>query len=55
MMVQQFFQTQLKSQPSQSWRELSLIISRAFGRGHHTSRSIMQGENLWVHTREIPE
>lgn len=55
LMVQQFLQIQLKSQPSQSRRELSLTISRAFGRGHHTSRSIVQWENSWVHTREIPE
>lgn len=54
--VQQFLQTQLTSQPSQTRRDLSLTVSRAFGRGHHTARSIVvQWENLWVSIREIPE
>lgn len=54
-MVQQFLQTQLKTQPSQSRRELSLTVSCAFSRGHHTSCSIVQWENSWVHIREILE
>ena len=37
LMVQQFLQTQLTSQPSQTRRDLSLTVSRAFGRGHHTA------------------
>lgn len=55
LMVQQFLQTQLKTQPSQTWRDLSLIVSCAFGRGYHTAQSIVQWEKSWVHTREIPE
>lgn len=54
-MVQQFLQTQLTSQPSQTRRDLSLTVSRAFGRGHHTARSVVQWENSWVNIREIPE
>ena len=54
-MVQQFLQTQLKTQPSQTRRDLSLTIFRAFDRGHHTARNIVQWEKSWVHTREIPE
>ena len=42
LMVQQFLQTQLKTQPSQTRRDLSLTVSRAFDRGHHTARSIVQ-------------
>ena len=55
MIVQQFLQTQLRSQPSQSRRELSLTLSRTFGRSHSTLRSIVQWKNSWVHTRKIPE
>ena len=54
-MVQQFLQTQLKTQPSQTRRDLSLTVSHAFGRGYHTARSIVQWEKSWMHTREIPE
>lgn len=42
LMVQQFLQTQLTSQPSQTRRDLSLTVSRAFGRGHHTAQSVVQ-------------
>ena len=54
-MVQQFLQTQLKSQPSQIWRDLSLTVSRVFGRGYPTARNIVQREKSWVEKREIPE
>ena len=54
-MVQQFLQTQLKSQPSHIRRDLSLNISRAFGRGYLTARNIVQWEKSWVEKREIPE
>ena len=54
-MVQRFLQTQLKTQPSQTWRDLFLTVSRAFGRGHYTARSIVQWEKSLVHRREIPE
>ena len=53
LMVQQFLQTQLASQHSRTRRNLSLTVSRAFGRGHHTARSIVQWENSWVSVREI--
>lgn len=42
VMVQQFLQTQLKSQPSQTRRGLSLTIARGFGRGHQTGRNIVR-------------
>ena len=51
----QFLQTQLTSQPSQTRRNLSLTVSQAFGRGHHTAQSIVQWENSWLSIREIPE
>ena len=41
LMVQQFLQTQLKLQPSQIQRDLSVTVARAFGQSHHTARSIM--------------
>lgn len=41
LMVQQFLQTKLKSQPSQIRRDLSLTISRAFGRGYPAARNIV--------------
>ncbi len=55
LMVQQFLQTQLRSQPSQTRRDLSLPVSRAFVRGHHMARNIVQWEKSWVSIREIPE
>ncbi len=55
LMVQQFLQTQLKSQPSHIWRDLSLNVSRAFGQGYPTARNIIQWEKSWVEKREIPE
>ena len=54
-MVQQFLQTQLKSQPSQTRRALSLTIARGFGRGHTTGRNIVRWERSWVNKRIIPE
>lgn len=54
-MVQQFLQTQLKSQPSQTRRDLSLTIARGFGRGHQTGRNIVRWEKSWVEERLIPE
>lgn len=55
LMVQQFLQTQLKTQPSQPRRNLSSTVSRAFGRGHPTARNIVQWEKSWVETRKIPK
>ena len=55
IMVQQFLQTQLKSQPSQTRRALSLTIARGFGKGHVTGRNIMRWERSWVEKRIIPE
>lgn len=55
LMVQQFLQTQLRSQPSQTRRDLSLTVSQAFGWGHHMARNIVQWEKSWVSIREIPE
>lgn len=54
-MVQQFLQTQLKTQPSQTHRKLSMTIARGFGRGQATARNIVRWENLWVDKRDIPE
>lgn len=42
LLIQQFFQTQLKNQPSQFRRDLSLTVLHAFGRDHHIARSIVQ-------------
>ena len=48
LMVQQFFQTQLKTQLSQTRRDLSLTVSHEFGRGHYTACDIVQWEQSWV-------
>ena len=54
-MVQQFLQTQLKIQPSQTRRGLSMTIARGFGRRQTTARNIVRWETLWVDKRNIPE
>lgn len=54
-MIQQFFQTQLKTQPSQTWRDLPLTVACALGQGHHTARNIVRWEKSWVEEREIFE
>ena len=54
-MVQQFFQSQLTSQPSQRRRNLSLNVARGFGRGNPTARNIVRWEKEWVSSRTIPE
>ena len=55
LMVQQFIQSQLKSQPRPTRRSLSLGVARNFGRGSPTARNIVRWENMWVDNREIPE
>ena len=55
VMVQQFFQTQLKTQPSQTRRDLSMTIARGFGRGQTTARNIVQWKTSWVDEQNIPE
>ena len=54
LMAQQFLQTQLKSQPSHIRRDLSLNVSRAFGRGYPTARNIVQWEKSWVEKKRNP-
>ncbi len=54
-MVKQFLQTQLKTKPSQTRRDLFLTVSRAFSRGHHTERNVVQWEKSCVEIREISE
>ena len=54
-MVQQFFQSQLTSQPSPARRTSSLNVARAFGRSNPTARLIIQWEKEWVGLREIPD
>ena len=44
IMVQQFLQSQLTSQPSQRCRNLSLNVARGFGRGNPTARNIVRWE-----------
>lgn len=41
LMVQQFLQIQLRTQPSQSRRAFALTIARSFGRGIPTDRNIV--------------
>ena len=41
LIVQQFLQTQLKSQPSQTQRDLSLTVSYAFDSGHLITHNII--------------
>lgn len=55
VMVQQFVQTQLKTQPSQTRRDLSMTIARGFGRGQTTARNIVRWETSWIDERIIPE
>ena len=55
VMVQQFLQSQLNSQPSPTRRTLSLNVAQAFGRSSPTARLIVQWEKSWVELREIPE
>ena len=55
LMVQQFLQIQLRTQPSQTRRALSLSIAHSFGRGYGTQRNIVRWENKWVAKREIPQ
>ena len=54
-MVQQFFQAQLTTGPSQIRRNLSRTVAQLFGRNTFTARNIFRWENLWVSQREIPE
>ena len=42
VMVQQFLQTQLKSEPSQTWQDSSLTIACGFGRRYQTGRNIVK-------------
>ncbi len=55
LMVQQFLQTQLKTQPSQRRRVLALNVARAFGRSNPTARNIVRWERSWLSIRKIPE
>lgn len=54
LMVQQFLQIQLRTQPSQIRRSLSLSIAHSFGRDYGTQRNIVQWENEWIAKRKIP-
>ena len=54
VMVQQFLQIQLRTQPSQTRRNLALSIARSFGRNYTTARNIVQWEKSWIAHREIP-
>ena len=54
-MVQQFLQIQLKTQPSQTRRAISLNIAHSFGRGYDTQQNIVWWKNKWVAKREIPQ
>ena len=54
IMVQQFFQSQLTTQPSLRRRTLSLNVARSFGRGNPTARNSSM-EREWVGSRKIPE
>lgn len=54
IMVQRFLQIQLRTQPSQTRRDLALSIARSFGRNHATARNIMKWEKSWAAHREIP-
>ena len=54
-MVQQFIQSQLKTQPRPTRRSLSLGVARNFGRGGPTTRNIVRWENMWLDNRKIPE
>ena len=54
VMVQQFLQIKLRTQPSQTRRDLALSIARSFGRNHATARNIVQWEKSLIAYREIP-
>lgn len=54
-MVQQFLQTQLKTQPSQTRRDLSMTTARGFRREQTTARNVVQWETSWVDKQNIPE
>lgn len=55
LMVQQFFQLQLKIHSSSIRRTLSHQIAQAFGRGKSIGRSIVRWGNSWIDLRKIPE
>lgn len=54
LMVQHFLNTQETTRPSQPRKVTSLSTARCFKRGHGTARNIVQWENAWVDSREIP-
>ena len=55
IMVQQFLQSQLSSQPSQRRQNISRNLAQSFGRGRPTARNIVRWEKEWVPLRNIPE
>lgn len=55
IMVQQFLQSQLTSQPNQRRKTLSLNIARAFGRGRPTAHNIVRWEKEGAVSQTIPE
>ena len=54
VIVQQFLQIQLRTQPSQTRRNLALSIACSFGRNHTTARNIVQWKKFWIAHRKIP-
>ena len=54
-MVQQFIQSQLKSQSRPTQRLLSLSAAWNFGRESPTAQNIVWWENIWLDNREISE
>lgn len=55
VIIQQFLQSQLNSQPSPIQCTLSFNVAQAFGRSSLTARLIIQWEKSWVELQEIPE
>ena len=54
-MIEQFIQSQLKSQPRPTRQSLSLSVTQNFGQGSPTTQNNVWWENIWVDNREIPE
>lgn len=52
-MVQQFFQSQLTSQPSQRRQNLSLNVAQRFGKNNPTRRNIIQWEKILIKSKII--
>lgn len=54
LMVKQFLAVQKKRLSGQTRRHLAISVAASFDRGHTTAHNIVQWENSWVITSEIP-